>query len=70
MMYENSPSMKKNLNFKDVYVKRITRMLKPYDEERIIFDCYDICQSLKQHEGQASTEKGDGVSDPWRDGHG
>ena len=23
-------------------------MVKPYDEERIIFDCYDIAQSLKQ----------------------
>ena len=27
---------------------KITRMVKPYDEERIIFDCYDIAQSLKQ----------------------
>ena len=27
---------------------RITRMMKPYDEARIIFDCYDIAQSLKQ----------------------
>ena len=40
--------MKKIINFKDAFVKRITRMLKPYDEERIIFDCYDITQSLKQ----------------------
>ena len=34
--------------FKDAFVKRITRMVKPYDEERIIFDCYDIVQSPKQ----------------------
>ena len=29
-------------------MKRITRMVKPYDERRIIFDRYDIAQSLKQ----------------------
>ena len=40
--------MKKIINFKDAYVKRITRMVKPYDEGRIIFDRYDIAQSLKQ----------------------
>ena len=40
--------MKKIINFKDAYMKRITRMVKPYDEGRIIFDRYDIAQSLKQ----------------------
>ena len=40
--------MKNIINFKDAYVKRITRMVKPYDEGRIIFDRYDIAQSLKQ----------------------
>ena len=48
MMYEKSPSMKKIINFKDAFIKRITRMVKPYDLERIILDCYDIAQSLKQ----------------------
>ena len=33
--------------FKDAIVKRITKMVM-YDEERIILDCYDIAQSLKQ----------------------
>ena len=47
MMYEQSPDMKKILNFKDAFVKRITRIMKPYDKERIIFDWYDIAQSLK-----------------------
>ena len=41
-----SPGMKKIISFNDDFVKRITRMVKPYDEERIIFDCYDIAQSL------------------------
>ena len=40
--------MKKIINFKDAFVKRITRMVKPYDEGRIIFDRYDITQSLNQ----------------------
>ena len=40
--------MKKIINFMDAFVKRITKMVKPYDEESIIFDCYDIAQSLKQ----------------------
>ena len=40
--------MKKIINFKDAFVKRITRMVKRYDEERIVFDCYDIAQSLKE----------------------
>ena len=35
------------INFKDAFVKRIIRMVKSYDEERIIFDWYDIAQSLK-----------------------
>ena len=34
--------MKIIINFKDAFVKNITRMVKPYDEERIIFDCYDM----------------------------
>ena len=42
MMYEKSLGMKKIINFKDAFVKRITRMVKPYDEERIIFVCYEI----------------------------
>ena len=48
MMYEKSPGMKKIINFKVAFVKIITRMVKAYDEERIIFDCYDNVQSLKQ----------------------
>ena len=47
-MYEKSPGIKKIINFKGAFVKRITRMVKPYDEEHIIFDCYDIAQSLKR----------------------
>ena len=47
-MYDKRPGMKKIINFKDAFVKRITRMVKPYDGERIIFDCYVIAQSLKQ----------------------
>ena len=46
-MYEKSPGMKKIINFKDAFVKRITRMVKPYDEGRIIYDRYDIAQTLK-----------------------
>ena len=42
------PGMKKIINFTDEFVKRITRMVKPYDEGRIIYDRYDIAQSLKQ----------------------
>ena len=45
---KKGPGMKKIINFKDAYVKRITRMMKPYDEGRILFDRYDIAQSLKQ----------------------
>ena len=45
---KTGPGMKKIINFKDAYVKRITRMVKPYDEGRIIFDRYDMAQSLKQ----------------------
>ena len=40
--------MKKIINFKNAFVKRITRMVKPYDEGRIICDRYDMAQSLKQ----------------------
>ena len=40
--------MKKIINFKSAFVIRITRMVKPYDEERMIFDCYDFAPSLKQ----------------------
>ena len=36
------------VNFKDAFVKRITRMVKPYDEGRMIYDRYDIAQTLKQ----------------------
>ena len=39
--------MKKIINFKDAFAKRITRMVKPYDEGRIRFERYDIAQSLK-----------------------
>ena len=46
-MYEKGPAMTK-INFKDAFVKRITRMVKPYDEGRIIFYRYDIEQSLEQ----------------------
>ena len=45
---KNGPGMKKIINFEDAFVKRITRMVKPYDEGRIICDRYDIAQSLKQ----------------------
>ena len=45
---KKSPGMKKIINFKDAFVKRITRKVKPFDEGRIIFDHYDIAQSLKQ----------------------
>ena len=45
---KKGPGIKKIINFKDAFVKRITRMVKPYDEGRIIFDRYDIAQSLKQ----------------------
>jgi hypothetical protein len=38
----NSPGMKKIINFKDAFVTRITKIVKPYDEGRI------ICESLKQ----------------------
>ena len=43
-------SINEDLNFKDAFFKRIRRKVKvkPYDEEHIIFDCYDIAQSLKQ----------------------
>ena len=40
--------MKKIVNFKDAFVKRITRMVKPYDEGRIICDRYNIAQTQKQ----------------------
>ena len=40
--------MKKIINFKSAFVKGVTRMVKPYDEGRIIFDFYDIDQSPKQ----------------------
>ena len=45
---KKGPGMKKITNCKDAFVKRITMMVKPYDEGRIIFDCYDIAQTLKQ----------------------
>ena len=40
--------MKKIINFKSAFVKIMKSMVKPYDEGRVIFDCYDIAQSLKQ----------------------
>ena len=43
-----SSGLKKIVNFKDAFVKRITKVVKLYDEEHIIFDCYDTAQSLKQ----------------------
>ena len=49
--------MKKIIHFKDAFVNRITRMVKPYDDERIIFDCYDIAQSLK-HKMRAKRAQG------------
>ena len=36
---------------KRAFVKRNTRIVKPYDEGRIIFDCCDIAQLLKQKTG-------------------
>jgi hypothetical protein len=45
---KKNPSMKRIFNFKEAFVKRITRMVKPYDEGCIIFDHYDVLQSLKQ----------------------
>ena len=38
----------RHATIQDAVVKRRIRTVKPYDEERIIFDCYDIAQSLKQ----------------------
>ena len=43
-----NPSMKKIIHLKNAFVQRIKRMLQPYEEGRIIFDRYDIDQSLKQ----------------------
>ena len=48
---DKSPGMKKIINFKDAFVKRITWMVKPYDEGRIIFDRYDTTQSRKRKTG-------------------
>ena len=48
---QKSPGTKSIINFKDTFVKRITRMVKPYDEGRIIFDRDDIAQSLKYETG-------------------
>ena len=45
---DKSSGMKKIINFKDAFVKRITWMVKPYDEGRIIFDRYDTTQSRKR----------------------
>ena len=36
------------INFKAVSFKVITRMVKPFDEGHILFERYDITQSLKQ----------------------
>ena len=41
-------ALKKIISFKDAFVKRITRIVKSYEEEPIMFDWYDIAQSLKQ----------------------
>ena len=56
---KKGPGMKKITNCKDAFVKRITRMVKPYDEACIIFDCYDIAQSLKQEMEYAIHEEMD-----------
>lgn len=45
---KKSPDMKIFLNFKNAFVRRITRMVKAYDEAHIIFDRYDITHSLKR----------------------
>lgn len=45
---KKSPDMKIFVNFKNVFVKRIARMVKVYDEAHILFDRYGITHSLKQ----------------------
>lgn len=45
---KKSSDMKIFVNFKNAFVKRITSMVKVYDEAHIIFDRYDITHSLKQ----------------------
>ena len=57
---KKSPDMKTILNFKDAFVKRIAKLVKSYNEARIIFDRYDIAQSLKQK----TRAKRDGVRNP------
>ena len=37
-----STGMKMIINFKSAFVKKITRMVKPYDEGCVIFDCSGI----------------------------
>ena len=44
---KKSPDMKIFLNFKNAFVRRITRMVTAYDEAHILFDRYDITHSLK-----------------------
>lgn len=45
---KKSPTMRTIVNFTEAFVKRIVGLVKPYDEGRVLFDRYDIVQSLKQ----------------------
>ena len=45
---KKSPDMKTFINFENVFVRIIIRMLKDFDEAHIIFDRCDISQSLKK----------------------
>ncbi len=47
-MFAKSTTMKKILDLKQAIVKRIQRIVSSYCEVRVIFDRYDVTQSLKE----------------------